>query len=125
MRRHAWKQVTKRRWMIPSVIAVVILLAGIGYYLHTLQSKKSTETTAQTTAINTGDIILSGTGPGTLISGEEVSFGFENGGQVTEVLAGLGEKVEAGEILARLENKTLTLKYKQAAANLAALSTPS
>ena len=40
------------------------------------------------------------------------------------MLATLGEKVEAGQVLARLDSKTLELQYKQAEGNVAALSSP-
>jgi len=111
--------------MILSVIAFAIILSAAGFYYYTrLQAGENNEGVLETTTISTGDIILSATGLGTLIPSEEVSFGFKNSGQVSEVLVSLGEKVEAGQVLARLENKTQELKYKQAEANLAALTSP-
>ncbi|HEX9331786.1 MAG TPA: efflux RND transporter periplasmic adaptor subunit [Anaerolineales bacterium] len=110
--------------MIFSVIAFVIILSGAGYYYTKLQSAKNNQTGPETTTIGTGDIVLSATGTGTLIPNEEVSFGFKNSGQVSQVLVGLGEKVEAGQVLAQLESNTLDLKYTQAEANLAALTSP-
>jgi HlyD family secretion protein len=74
--------------------------------------------------IGTGDLVLSATGPGTLIPSEEVSFGFKNSGQVSEVLVKLGDTVQAGQVLARLGSTTLELQYQQAAANVAALDSP-
>ena len=114
------------RWVIPSVIALAILLSGTGYYYYNkLKSDGNTEVALATSTIDTGDIILSATGLGTLIPSEEVSFGFQNRGQVSEVLVSLGDEVEAGQILARLESTTLALEYKRAEASLAALSSPS
>jgi len=110
--------------MISAVIVLVITLSAVGYYYARLRSGGNGETVLETTTISTGDIILSATGLGTLVPGEEVSFGFKNSGQVSEVLVSLGEKVEAGQVLARMENKTQELKYKQAEANLAALASP-
>ena len=96
---------------------------GAAYYY--VATKTSTqEETVQTSTIGTGDIMLSATGLGTLVAREEVSFGFKNGGTVSEVLVGLADHVEAGQGLARLENSTLQLKYKQAEANLASLNSP-
>jgi HlyD family secretion protein len=82
------------------------------------------ENVIETSIIDRGDIILSATGLGTLIPSEEVSFGFKNGGEVSEVLVELGDEVQAGQVLARLESGTLALKYKQAEASLAALRSP-
>ena len=110
--------------MTLSLLALVIVFSGTIYYYWTTQTEDP-ENVVETSTIGTGDIILSATGLGTLIPKEEVSFGFENGGEVSEVLVGLGEEVEAGQVLARLESKTLELKYKQAEGNLAALSSAS
>ena len=123
MRRKPWKRITNK-WTILSLIALAIVLSGAIYAYTTMQTSNE-ENVVETSTISTGDIILSATGLGTLIPNDEVSFGFKNGGQVSEVLVSLGEQVEAGQLLARLENKTLTLKYKQAEGNLAVLTSPS
>jgi RND family efflux transporter MFP subunit len=120
---HALKRLTKNRWMISSVIALAIVLSGVVYYYATRPASIE-ENPVETSIIGTGDIILSATGLGTLVPSNEVSFGFKNSGQVSEVLVSLGEQVGAGQVLARLESKTLELKYKQAEANLVALSSP-
>jgi HlyD family secretion protein len=111
------------QWVVLS-IALVIVLGSVIYYFTALESS-SEENVLETSTVSTGDIILSATGLGTLVPSREVSFGFKNGGEVQEVLVSLGDKVEAGQVLAQLENETLTWKYKQAEANLAALSSPS
>jgi multidrug efflux pump subunit AcrA (membrane-fusion protein) len=110
-------------WVI-LLIALAIVLGSVINYFTALSSAKEEHGLA-TSTISTGDIILSATGLGTLVAGDEVSFGFKNGGEVSEVLVGLGDEVEAGQVLARLENTTLELKYKQAEAKYAALRSPS
>ena len=120
MRKKTWKRITNR-WMILSLIALGVVLSG-GMYAYSTTQTRNEENVIETSTIETGNIILSATGLGTLIPSEEVSFGFKDGGEVGEVLASLGEQVEAGQLLARLESATLELKYKQAEASLAALS---
>ncbi len=122
MKRSALKLKTNR-WVILSLIAVVIVLSGGFYYFHNKQTVNETKT-VETSIIGTGNIILSATGLGTLVSKEDVSFGFKNNGTVSEVLVSLGQQVKAGDVLARLDNSTLELKYAQAEAAVAALSTP-
>ncbi len=117
------KRTLKNRWMIFSLIAVLVIFSGVLYYYKTKPST-SNEKTIQTSTIGTGDIILSATGLGTLIPADEVSFGFKQSGEVSEVLVNLGEKVEAGQALALLDSTTLELQYKQAKGNVAALSSP-
>jgi HlyD family secretion protein len=119
---NALKFITNK-WTILSLIALAIVLGGALYEYSTTQSSKK-ETTIQTSTIGTGDIILTATGLGTLVSKDEVSFGFKNNGTVSEVLVKLGDRVQAGQVLARQENDILKLKYSQAESNLAALSTP-
>jgi RND family efflux transporter MFP subunit len=117
---------SKNKWIIPSVIIAAIVLGIAGYsYYNRPQTMNTNETTLSTSTVNKGDIVLSATGPGTLIPSEEVSFGFANRGKVSEVLASLGDEVEAGQMLARQESTIPSLEYNRADASLAALSSPS
>jgi RND family efflux transporter MFP subunit len=109
--------------MILFLIALAILLSGT-IYTYIKMQQANEETVPETSTIATGDIVLYATGLGTLAN-EEVSFGFKNTGKVSEVLVSLGDQVEAGQLLARLESQRLELKYKQAEANYAALSSAS
>jgi len=111
------------KWMILSLVALAILLSGT-IYTYTKMQISNEETVLETSTIGTGDIVLYATGLGTLAN-EEVSFGFKKNGTVSEVLVSLGDQVEAGQVLARLESERLELKHKQAEASYAALSTTS
>src|SRR5512134_1422970 len=122
VRKNTAKRITNK-WMVLALLVVVISL-GTGIYYYATTRTSNEETVIETSTIDTGNIILSATGLGTLIPSEEVSFGFKNGGEVSEVLVNLGDPVEAGQVLARLESGTLELQYKQAEANLAALRSP-
>jgi len=122
MKRSASKRNAKK-WMISFLIALAILLSGT-MYAYTKMQKGNEETVLETSTIGTRDIVLYATGLGTLAN-EEVSFGFRDTGKVSEVLVSLGDQVEAGQVLARLESERLELKYKQAKANYEALSSAS
>ena len=122
VRRNLWKRIMNA-WTIAALVALfVIVSAGIYYASRTRTS--SNENVVQTSTIGTGNIILTATGIGTLVPAQEVSFGFKNSGTVREVSVNLGDQVQAGQALARLDSATLELKYRQAEANLAALSSP-
>jgi multidrug efflux pump subunit AcrA (membrane-fusion protein) len=88
------------------------------------QNRGTEESALETSTIGTRDIVLYATGLGSLAS-QEVSFGFRDNGKVSEVLVSLGDEVEAGQVLARLESGTLELKYRQAKANYEALASAS
>ena len=120
------KQPALKKWMIWWLIALTFVLSGIGYlYYAKQQASQASGVVIATSTISTGDIVLSATGPGTLVPKQTISFGFRNSGTVSAVLAKPGDKVAAGQVLARLDNTTVQLEYDQAEANLTALSSPS
>ena len=123
MRRNTSKRRTNQ-WIILALILLVVMISGGVYYFKTTQTKNQ-QTTVETSTVGTGNIILTATGVGTLIPQNEVSFGFKNSGEVSEVLVSLGGSVKAGQVLARLDSQILQLKYKEAEANYEALSSPS
>ena len=123
MTRHASKRKTNP-WLILSLAALALIVGGGIYYYRSTHQPITARKTVLTSTIGSGDIILTATGLGTLVPQQEVSFGFKNGGQVSEVLVSLGQQVQAGQVLARLDNNLLELKYQEAEGNVAALSTP-
>jgi HlyD family secretion protein len=108
-----------------SVVLVIALAASGYFYYKNLQANKNAAPTYATTTVGKGDIVLSATGPGQLSANQEVSFGFKSSGKVSEVSIKLGDKVQAGEVLARLDNSTAQLQYQSDTATLAALASPS
>jgi len=125
MKGTALKRTSSNRWGIWAII-VALAVGGTGYYYYSKlnSAKTTTQSTLGTSRVSTGDIILTATGIGALNPSEEISFGFKTSGEVGEVSVTLGDKVKAGQALAQLTNNTLELKYKQAEAELAALTSP-
>ena len=62
------------------------------------------EPTIATAQASRGDLIISASGSGTLIPASETALGFRSGGVLTELLIEVGDQVEAGELLARLDD---------------------
>jgi multidrug efflux pump subunit AcrA (membrane-fusion protein) len=96
------------------IIALVVIVLGAGgfsayrfWYLPS-QEVVSEEAAVQTATARRGDIILYAAGAGTLIPSAEVDVRFEISDGVQEILAdllvGVGDKVEAGDVLARLDD---------------------
>jgi HlyD family secretion protein len=86
---------------------IIILLAVGGYYGYTAyaQSTQPTEETEtlQTAVANQGDLVIFASAAGEVVPSAELSLDFDEGGTVSEILVRVGEKVEAGQVLARLQ----------------------
>jgi multidrug efflux pump subunit AcrA (membrane-fusion protein) len=97
-------------WII--AIAVILLVAGsyIGYRYWYLPSREVAreDSTLQTAAARRGDITLYAAGSGTLIASAEVDVSFDIRDDVqeelVELLVEVGDKVEVGDVLARLDD---------------------
>lgn len=109
----------KRFWAI-LVVALLAAAGGTGYYLWGWQQKTAVqaETPAyQTVQVRTGSLTISATGSGTLVAGDEVNLAFSTSGTVAFVNVAVGDTVEAGDVLAQLED----LQSLQNAVNAARL----
>ncbi|MGB9301872.1 MAG: efflux RND transporter periplasmic adaptor subunit, partial [Anaerolineae bacterium] len=68
--------------------------------------------------VRRGSVILSVGGSGTLMPGAEADLGFSSGGVVSEVLVEVGDWVESGHALARIDPAALERAVTQAEADL-------
>lgn len=66
-----------------------------------------------------GDVTESVTATGTLVTSESVKLDFAGSGAVTELLVTTGDTVEAGQVLARLDDRVAQLEVRAAEATLA------
>ncbi|MDH4207590.1 MAG: efflux RND transporter periplasmic adaptor subunit [Anaerolineae bacterium] len=107
-------------WLV--VIVVVLVVAAVGggwyYFRRYLPAQVSTAETMQTTRVRRGSLILSVGGSGSLIPGSQADLGFSSGGVVSEVLVEVGDWVESGQVLARIDPAALERAVSQAEAEL-------
>ena len=117
----------KFRWLIIGVILLVIA-GGAFYYYRSRTTQRivtaTIQTPVQTATAFKGNIVLSASGTGTLIPSNEVSFGFGTNGQVTELDVKIGDHVDAGQVLGKIDDTAVQAAYDNAKRNLADLSTP-
>lgn len=110
------------------LLALILAIAGGGgYYYYTgyyLPAQVTPAPVLQTAKVRAGDIVISVAGVGNLVPAEQVSVGFRSGGVLAEVNIAIGDEVEAGQLLARLEDTTLRLRLSQSQLNLQALISP-
>jgi HlyD family secretion protein len=90
------------------VLVLVLLAAGAGgvyYYRNGYANAQETgEEPLQTATVRRGSIIISASGAGTVIPAAEVDLGFQSGGLLTELLVEVGDRVQAGDVLARVDD---------------------
>jgi RND family efflux transporter MFP subunit len=88
-------------------LIVVLVAAGGGYYYYDgayAQPEESVKEAVQSTRVRQGDLVISASGSGELVPADDVSLGFTSGGVLAEVLVEVGDHVDVGEVLARLDD---------------------
>ena len=92
-------------------IPIILVLAGGGFYYYTTAAAPIEETESssiQTTVARQGDLIVFASGAGQVVPATEISLGFDKSGTLTELLVQVGEEVQAGQVLARLQTSNST-----------------
>jgi multidrug efflux pump subunit AcrA (membrane-fusion protein) len=125
------KNINKIYW----IIALVAVLLGAGgfagyrYWYLPSQVVESEDSTLQTAVARMGDIILYAAGSGELIPSAEVDVSFDISDDVqeelVELLVGVGDEVEVGDILARLDDSDRQENLSDAQRDLRELTSPS
>ena len=108
---------SKKGITIGIVLAIVILasLGGYAYYAQAFfPAETANKSAVQTAVVQRGDLVVSASGSGTLIASSEASFGFEASGQVAQVNVKVGDQVEAGQVLAELDDTLAQMDYAEA-----------
>jgi multidrug efflux pump subunit AcrA (membrane-fusion protein) len=95
----------RKTWLI--VLGVVILLgAAYGVYAFTSAGTAAADEEAplQTSIARQGDITISATAAGSVIPATEVQLSFQSNGVLEELLVQVGDSVQTGDVLARLDD---------------------
>jgi HlyD family secretion protein len=104
--------------LIISVIALLITAGWYYYYQDNASTQSASSVEVLTEVVRRGDLTLSASGTGTLIAQTDASFGFETNGQVTHVYVKVGDEVEAGRVLAQLDNNLAQMEHVEAQQDL-------
>lgn len=95
-------------------IALALSLGGFGYYKQVYLPAQATATPSyNTTKVRTGDISVTADGVGNILPAESVSIGFRTGGSLAELHVKVGDTVEAGQVLAKLDDTSVRLKLEE------------
>jgi len=107
------------RWLwVVIVLAVAGGAAGWYYYSQTTAADQPAEPALQTARVRVGDITITASGTGNLLPARELDLGFRNSGLVAEIPVAVGDRVAAGDLLARLDDAEAQAQVAQAEANV-------
>ena len=109
--------IKKHPGRVTLLVLLVLLVAASGLF-YSVQARKAaaaaTESTPQTAIVRQGNLIISATGTGTLAVSDEIDLGFTTSGQVTGVFVKPGDHVEAGTLLAQIDDQGAQIDYTTA-----------
>jgi len=98
----------KKRWWIALVAVIVVVClayAGISVWQRVSAGRAAAQAVgAETAVVTRGTLQVTVGASGSLSPEDEVSLSFQSGGQVAEVLVEVGDAVQAGDVLARLDD---------------------
>jgi HlyD family secretion protein len=119
--------INKRKgWAITAIALLLVSAGGYAYYkLVYVPSQTVATSTLQTSVARQGDLVIYVSGTGTLAALNQVDLGFTTSGQVKEVNVKVVDHVNAGDLLAQLDDTDAQIKYTQAQRALAELTSPS
>ncbi len=114
-----FKSLTRRLWWL-ALIALLIAVGGSYYYYSQiyLVAQASPAPALQTAKVRTGDIMITASGAGNLVPAAELDLGFRSSGVLVELNVAVGDHVEAGQVLARLDDTAARIQVEQAELNL-------
>ena len=107
-------RISRKVLLIGSGSVVVTSIALLYYSLLYLPSQTSEEPEMQTAIARQGDLVISASGSGTLVSRNEVDLAFQTAGEVTKVLTKVGAQVTKGEVLAQVDDEDAKIQVAQA-----------
>ena len=109
----------RKSWLIVLLATIIVTVGGYLYYSRYLTPAEATEEPAlQTTTVRKGDIVITAAGSGNRMPVTEVALGFRSSGTLVELTAAVGDEVESGQTLARLDDAAAQIQVTQAELNL-------
>jgi HlyD family secretion protein len=98
----------RTRSLLPVLIVLFFAAAGAAaVYFYTRpapQAVVSTSTEYDTAPVQSAELTMNATGTASVVAARSADAGFSTSGTIAEVLVDLGAQVEAGQVLARLDN---------------------
>jgi HlyD family secretion protein len=116
------------KWLRWTALIVMVALLGGGayYYIKARQTAAAAATTStvQTATARSGNLVLEASGTGYLVAASESNIAFEIDGKISEIDVKLGDTVEKGQVLAKLDDANLQYALEEAQLALLELTSP-
>jgi HlyD family secretion protein len=95
---------SKYLWISLGLILLIVVGSYFAYNYFSADSVEVSETSQiQTSVARSGDLTVFATGAGQVIPATEVNLGFDEAGTLAERLVKVGDQVQVGDVIARLE----------------------
>lgn len=109
----------KKTWKIGGILLIAAILIGAGAILVTRSSRNGSAEAAPATApVEVGYIEETVSATGNVTAERDASLAFESSGPIAEVAVRTGQRVEAGQVLARLSTSSLEWQVARTQASL-------
>ena len=108
------------------LIVIILAAAGAGYYYYhqnTSTAQAADATPLQTATVRRGNLVISASGTGSVITMNDEPLGFDTGGELAQLNVKVGDEVKAGDVLAIAvpSDTAATIQSKLTSAQLAVL----
>jgi membrane fusion protein, macrolide-specific efflux system len=112
----------RKSLLINGTLVVVLLLVALTSYVVITPAGRST--TLATSAVQQGAVLATVSAAGTLEAAQNLGLNFTTGGKVTAIYVKVGQRVTAGQKLAKVDPTSSKDSLEQAQAQLAAAQGP-
>jgi HlyD family secretion protein len=107
-----------KRRTIYVIVAVVVVAAVVGWFVIRPYLTSQPVEEARFATVERSTLLVAVSASGDIEPQARVALNFEGSGRVTEVNVEIGDAVQAGDVLARLDDRQLALQVQQAQAAL-------
>jgi len=115
-----------RLWVIISTLVLVGLTTAGLYFRQTKAGAASADATQiQTATARLGSLVLSASGSGVVMASSQTDLAFTSSCTLLELLVSVGDRVEAGQLLARVDETSAQAQFTQAEIALRELTSAS
>ncbi|MCX6030181.1 MAG: efflux RND transporter periplasmic adaptor subunit [Chloroflexi bacterium] len=104
------------RWMAVGIVMIVVAIAAA--LLINSNAQRGAATPRPTVPVARGNLVVTVAGSGSVAAEQSLNVAFQTAGTVTEVLVKEGDTVQAGQPLARLDDRNLQFQVTAARSSL-------